>query len=166
MTESDKGATRDASGDRASRDIIRNTSFLSVLIKEFVEDFSGFELEELREILGGGTYVKAIDPELYNSRFARSAMDNLFDIKLPGEEHDTAVLVNVEMEKRMRNMAELVNRGVHYCSSLIADQREIGADSYYGNIKKAYSIWILGNPPPGLEGRSESYSLMGKTPEA
>ena len=89
--------------------------------------------------------------------------DVIFKAKVPNQEADTELIINIEAQKKFNPGYSLVMRGIYYCARMLSDQKGSEfAKSDYNGIKKVHSIWICLHPAKGWEGTITTYQLKEK----
>ena len=144
--------------DQKAKEFLSNKAILAWILRECVEEFKPFSVEQIiEEGLDG-------DPEVSNTPVDRpmmlegisnedgSAEEGLvtYDIRVaafvPGTDQKVQLIINIEAQKDKPSEYAITKRGIYYCSRMVSAQKNTRfTGRNYDDICKVYSIWVLMN---------------------
>ena len=159
--------------DGQVKKLLSDKTILARIIKETVEEFKKYSVEQIRECIEGEPQVAAVKvrpgyaPEAIIGNSTEDAVigegkvtyDILFYVITPTKEK-VKLIINVEAQKKYHPGYDLVTRAVFYCARNLSSQldKEFTTDDYDG-IKKVYSIWICMDVPAYAKNTITKYSM-------
>ena len=150
--------------DECAKKFLSDKTILAHILKGTIEEFRDMEPEDIAKLLESGVYTSCVDVEAgltnqsWNERIVgvntenaepgegRITFDVLFYTALPDKQEKA--LTDVEAQRKETPGYPLVNRSIFYICRMVSSQK--GRDfsnSNYGDMVKAYSIWICFNMP-------------------
>ncbi len=146
-----KGNNRERNAyDSRFKDIIRNSTVLSKIIKDNVDGMGDLTLDEIKSCLDieeDGKTVKGRNTEFGSMDNGEIRVDSLFDVRLPDGNGHIDLIVNVEAQWRSNPGYSLAKRAEYYIGRLVSEQKNtyFSNDDYDG-LRKVYCIWMILNP--------------------
>ena len=146
-----KGNNRERNAyDSRFKDIIRNSTVLSKIIKDNVDGMENLTLDEIKgclDIEEDGKTVKGRNTEFGSMDNGEIRVDSLFDVRLPDGNGHIDLIVNVEAQWRSNPGYSLAKRAEYYIGRLVSEQKNtyFSNDDYDG-LRKVYCIWLILNP--------------------
>ncbi len=146
-----KGNNRERNAyDSRFKDIIRNSTVLSKIIKDNVDGMENLTLDEIKSCLDieeDGKTVKGRNTEFGSMDNGEIRVDSLFDVRLPDGNGHIDLIVNVEAQWRSNPGYSLTKRAEYYIGRLVSEQKNtyFSNDDYDG-LRKVYCIWLILNP--------------------
>ena len=103
--------------------------------------------DEPDRTLSGDERVTLMNSESTSSSDGTVYYDLRLMAKVPGEEGEVCVFINIEIQNESGQKYSLVTRGLYYCARMITEQHgTVFTNMDYQKIRKVYSIWISPNP--------------------
>ena len=156
--------------DAAAKRMLRHKLILAWILKECVEEFSGYDVKYIeKHCFVGDVHVSetAVDQDVpdadamiagsntedISDREGAVYFDILFDAVVPDTGEQVCLIINVEVQVDLSLKYPLIMRTVYYLGRLISRQKgTVFTNSDYGRIRKVYSIWIC--PAPKRDNRN------------
>jgi hypothetical protein len=171
--------------DAAAKQIIAHKDVLANILKYAVREFKDCSLDEIMSCLSGepeigADYIDDYDlppkmdvagSESASLREGTRSFDIKFKVKLPKDNKESDLIINIESQNDYNPGYTLEKRGIYYLSRLISGQYNVEfTKSNFDNLKKCYSIWICVNPPDNIantitEYRFKPENIVGKVPD-
>ncbi|MDD5833252.1 MAG: hypothetical protein PUC98_07225 [Clostridiales bacterium] len=145
--------------DREVKQLFVNRRVLAIILKRFVPEYEGCELEEIMD-----TYIEPELPDaasvnvqknrsnitgMSNEDNANNERDLRYDIRFRaaypgGEGKYIGLIINLELQGRAHMDYPLEMRAVYYSARNISSQlTDLSESTDYGTLQKVYSIWII-----------------------
>lgn len=179
------------SGARYDKSAKRIMSFKSVLawtLKSICTEFSDLDLKYIERNcivdvsisnkavhqdhpdrkgkLDGDEKVTAMNSESVSKKDGTVYFDLRFRARVPENEGDVYLIMNIEIQNKNNPIYRLVSRGIYYCSRMISEQYgTVFKDMDYHKIQKVYSIWICPMPKDTKRKSSITRYMMTKRDE-
>ena len=103
--------------------------------------------DEPDRTLNGDERVTLMNSESTSSSDGTVYYDLRLMAKVPGEDGEVCIFINIEIQNDSGQKYSLVTRGLYYCARMISEQHgTVFTDMNYQKIRKVYSIWISPNP--------------------
>ena len=146
-----KGNNRERNAyDSRFKNIIRNSTVLSKIIKDNVDGMGDLTLDEIKgclDIEEDGKSVKGRNTEFGSMDNGEIRVDSLFDVRLPDGNGHIDLIVNIEAQWGPNPGYSLAKRAEYYIGRLVSEQKNtyFSNDDYDG-LRKVYCIWLILNP--------------------
>lgn len=150
--------------DAVAKKLVRHRIILAEILKECVEEFSGYDVRYIEQhcIVGdvkmdeisvdqdlpdADERITGSDTEDTSDKEGTVRYDLVFDAQAPKTGELIRLIINVEIQAKIDPGYPLISRAVYYLSRLISRQKgTVFTKSDYGKIRKVYSIWICPDP--------------------
>lgn len=130
--------------------IIHKRWVLAWLLKDNIEELVGMSIEEIErcfEPIGDNTLVKGRETEYFTSDGEKIIFDSVFDLHIPTSDGEIIIKVEIEGQRNPRPGYPLEKRAQYYLASLVSAQKGTEfTGKNYGDVRKAYSIWLILEP--------------------
>lgn len=163
--------------DALCKQLLSEKSILAWIMKYCVSECQEMAVEDIIRCIEASPSVSAapVFPDEKNTTLINGmntvntshdegtvVFDILFSAMIPSPK-PMRLIINVEAQADFNSYYPLTSRAEYYSARLISSQkgREF-TDSHYGDIKKAYSIWVCTNPPKYRENTIYITSVMMK----
>ena len=148
---------------------LSNKVFLALIMKECIEEYKNEDLNTIiHDYIENHIQVgeKEVFPKIsgtnteLNIDNKRTTYDINFYAKLPKQEDNIGIIINIEAQDRLKRNYHMMNRAHFYNARNLSNQIEIlVAKDDYDKLKKVVSIWIILNPPVENQNAITAYKM-------
>ena len=164
LAESIDASSNRSQLDAVAKKLVRHKIILAEILKECVEEFSGYDVKYIeqhcivgdvkmdevsvdQDVLDADERVTGAETEDTSNKEGTIYYDLVFDAQVPKTDEIIRLIINVEIQVKVNPGYPLTSRAVYYLARLISRQKgTVFTNSDYGKIRKVYTIWICPDP--------------------